>query len=391
MREEEKMKAENIFCLNMVAVLVFVFLFSAGCDSDSSTSVECPLAAPYCGGDFPLNIQDTTEYGPPWANVITQFWPCYGPYALCYYADCTPGVDGTVTDCPCESLFGLNFVEESSILNRAVYEETVRVCSNDPERCSLPNGAPVCAAINNATFYQTVPDVAGISDFSFFGFNAGAAIGTDCTLNPGIYSGCMTTACYDNGDGSYNCICPTFDGPFQVGQEGVPCDIQPLTYSAAYNPDAGGGRIPTPPPGINCFPDAGANADNPVACPLYSSDTALPPDSGVDCSLVCEQYNQCMNSSEVQLGYTCDASICTTEKKDIFIPACMGLQDCDISEVMKAEFAAGCSCCASQLCGCDPNDVTNEEIWLLNMAQLDNGDVPQCSINDTLCGTAPGM
>ena len=110
----------------------------------------------------------------------------------------------------------------------------------------------------------------------------------------------------------------------------------------------------------------------------------------VDCSLVCEQYSQCMNSSEVQLGYTCDASICTTEKKDIFIPACMGLQDCDISELAKAEFAAGCSCCASQLCGCEPNNVTNEEIRRLNMAQLDNGDVPQCSINDTLCGTAPG-
>jgi hypothetical protein len=110
----------------------------------------------------------------------------------------------------------------------------------------------------------------------------------------------------------------------------------------------------------------------------------------VDCDTVCDQYNTCTDATTgVQVGYTCDASICTTEKKDIFIPACNGLQNCDISEVMKAEFAAGCSCCASQLCGCDANVATQEEIWDLNARQVKNGDKPQCETNKTLCGTSP--
>jgi|MEHZ01.6.fsa_nt_MEHZ011615193.1_3 hypothetical protein len=379
-----------MLCRNLIITVLLTFAY--GCSDSDSESIDltgtCPLGAPYCGGDFPLNNQDTTPYGPPWVNVESQFWPCYGPYALCYYADCEPSEDGTVTECPCESLFGLNFVEESSIMNLPVYEETVAVCNDDPDRCALPNGAPVCDAINNETFYETVPGVAGVSDFSFVGFDASAAAGTDCSATPGVYSGCMTSACYTNDEGEFTCRCPTFDGPFQVGQEGVPCNIEPITYSAAYNPDAGGG-LPTPPPGIECFPDAGANAGNPIACPLYSSATVLPPDSGVDCSTVCEQYNQCTNPSGVEVGYTCDASICTTEDKDIYIPACNGLQNCDLSEVMKAEFAAGCSCCASQLCGCDANEATNNEIWRLNEAQLLNGDPTQCLENGTLCGTPP--
>lgn len=366
-------------------VLILFLMFGVtGCHTSTT---NCPLAAPYCGGAFPLNTQNTTPYGPPWANVTTQFLPCYGPYALCYYADCTPGIDSTVTECECEPLFGLNFVEISSILNKTVYEETIKVCSEDPQRCSIPNGAPVCDAINNRKFYQTVPDVVAVSDFSFVGFNASAAIGTDCTNNPGVYSGCMTSACYTNDAGLLTCICPTFNGPFQVGQQGVSCNIQPLTYSAAYNPNENLPSVPISPSDINCFPDAGANAGNPIACPLYDSSTMLPPDSGVNCATVCEQYNTCTNSLNIQIGYTCDATICTTEKKTIFIPACMGLQNCNISEIMKAEFAAGCSCCASQLCGCEANAITNKRIAELNQVQINNGDDPQCVQNGTLCGS----
>lgn len=381
---------KNIFKLLFICT-IFPLLFSIGCEKESIRTQDCPLAEPYCGGDFPLNTQNTTQYGPPWANVTTQFLPCFGPYALCYYADCTPGIDGTVTECECDSLFGLNFVEVSSILNKYVYQETLDVCRKDPQRCSLPNGAPVCDAINNGTFYNTVPGVSGVSDFSFFGFDASSAIGTNCVNSPGIYSGCMTTACYDNGAGDLTCICPTFNGPFQVGQLGVSCDIQPMTYSAAFNPKETGSNTPTPPSNINCFPDAGANAGNPISCPLYvnSETTTLPPNSGVNCSIVCQEYNTCLNPSGIQVGYTCDASICTTEKKDIFVPACSGLQKCDISEIMKAEFAAGCSCCASQLCGCNANSATQNKIWEVNAAQVLNGDTPQCEQNGTLCGTQP--
>lgn len=387
LKEDGMKTVTKLLCALSISLLAMLSL--VGCDTNTRP-ITCPLAPPYCGGLFPLNNQNTTQYGPPWANVVTQFLPCFGPYALCYYADCTPGLNDTVTECECESLFGLNFVEMSSIMNKPVYEETIRVCAANPERCSIPNGAPVCDAINNQTFYQTVPNVVSISDFSFFGFDASAAIGTNCTSSPGIYAGCMTTACYDNnnGNGNLTCICPTFDGPFQLGQVGVPCDISPLTYSASYNPTSTTPKTPTVPSNINCFPDAGANAGNPVACPLYSSSTVLPPNSNVNCSEVCKEYNTCIGSSTpVQVGYTCDTTICTTEQKDIFIPACMGLQKCDISEIMKAEFAAGCSCCASQLCGCTPDQATNKEIYLLNQAQRNNGDTPQCDINGTLCGT----
>ncbi len=367
-----------------VVVPLLILLAVAGC-SDSGTD-DCPLAEPYCGGDFPLNTADTTEYGPAWTNVITTFYPCYGPYALCYYADCTPGSDGTVSNCPCTTWYGLNFVEGSSILNLPVYEANQEVCLADPDRCQRPNGAPVCDTINQETFYETVPGVTAISDFSFQGFTASAAIGSDCTDDPGLYSGCMTTACYPAEDGLVNCVCPVANGPFQVGTEDVACSILPDTWSAAYDPNSGG-VVPPPPPDIQCFPDAGSNAGNPIACPLYDDTTTLPPDSGVDCATVCDEYSSCQNDTGVEIGYTCDATLCTSQVQGLILDACTGLESCDIPEVFDAEFAAGCSCCASQLCDCEAGSATNDEIARLNAAQRAAGETPQCDINGTLCGT----
>jgi hypothetical protein len=243
----------------------------------------------------------------------------------------------------------------------------------------------VCGAINRATFYDTVPGVTLISDFSFQGFNASSAIGTDCSDMPGLYSGCMTAACFPSSDGLVNCVCPNANGPFQVGQEGVLCSILPDTYSAAYNP--AGSPVPPTPPDIECFPDAGSNAGNPIACPLYGDATTLPPDSKVDCATVCDEYETCQNADGVELGYTCDATICTSENPGLILEACLGLEACPISEIFKAEFAAGCSCCASQLCNCEANTATNNKIAELNAAQILAGEMPQCEINGTLCGT----
>jgi len=105
----------------------------------------------------------------------------------------------------------------------------------------------VCEAINLATFYDTVPGVTLVSDFSFVGFDASALMGTDCSDMPGLYSGCMTTACFPTSDGEVNCVCPNADGKFQVGQEGVPCSILPETYSAAFTPGGSMFTPPTPP------------------------------------------------------------------------------------------------------------------------------------------------
>jgi hypothetical protein len=127
-----------------------------------------------------------------------------------------------------------------------------------------------------------------------------------------------------------------------------------------------------------------------MGCPLYvPGTTMLPPGSGVDCGRVCEEYAGCLQASGVQTGYTCDATLCTDEcnDRDLLGTACSALAQCDISEIVKAETAAECSCCASQLCGCIPRGKTNTAIAALNQQQRNRGIKPQCDINGTLCGS----
>ncbi|MCI0482602.1 MAG: hypothetical protein L0213_13565, partial [Candidatus Dadabacteria bacterium] len=66
--------------------------------------------------------------------------------------------------------------------------------------------------------------------------------------------------------------------------------------------------------------------------------------------------------------------------------ACSGLQGCDISEIVKLETEVGCSCCASQICGCEASNKTDEVVFGLNKRQREVGITPQCDINGTLCG-----
>jgi hypothetical protein len=115
----------------------------------------------------------------------------------------------------------------------------------------------------------------------------------------------------------------------------------------------------------------------------------IPPGSGVDCAKVCDEYHTCLQPKGAQAGFTCDATLCTDEcnDRDLVSTACSGLSGCDISEIVKAETAADCSCCASQLCQCDPSAKTNQAISALNQQQRDRGITPQCDINGTLCGT----
>jgi hypothetical protein len=117
--------------------------------------------------------------------------------------------------------------------------------------------------------------------------------------------------------------------------------------------------------------------------------TTLPPDSGVDCAEVCNEYASCQSSNGIGIGFTCDATLCTAScsDRDLVSLACAGLKDCDVSEIIKAEQAAQCSCCASQLCGCEPNPLTNEAIGRFNQIQSDRGIESQCAQNGTLCGS----
>ncbi|HSC33920.1 MAG TPA: hypothetical protein VLG45_01495, partial [Thermodesulfobacteriota bacterium] len=52
----------------------------------------------------------------------------------------------------------------------------------------------------------------------------------------------------------------------------------------------------------------------------------------------------------------------------------------------KLETEAGCSCCASQICGCEASNTTENAVFDLNKRQREKDITPQCDINGTLCG-----
>jgi hypothetical protein len=116
-------------------------------------------------------------------------------------------------------------------------------------------------------------------------------------------------------------------------------------WSAAYNPNLTG-TAPVPPPG-GCIPDAPESLGG---CPLITSDIPPPPPD-VDCGEVCDEYSSCITSNDVQSGYTCDATLCTSRCNDrnLVGEACSGLQGCEISEIVKLESEVGG--CTSQPSG----------------------------------------
>jgi hypothetical protein len=286
------------------------------------------------------------------------------------------------------------FVDINAILNHSVYENTVAQCGIDGSLCGTTNSAPVCQSINQGTL---IPEANLLSTFSFDCIPTNGIGQTGCAQAP--YAGCMTAPCFKTSNpGIVQCSCPVFDGPYQVGQNEQACTLgDDLVWSAAYAPPTPAAMLASsapaeaaapaavPSPGT-CLPDApGA-----VGCPLYvPGTTKLPPGSGVNCEVVCNEYNSCRQGGGVQTGYTCDATLCTDEcnDRDLLGNACSALAKCDLSEIIKAETAAECSCCASQLCGCGADSKTNTAIFTLNQQQRDRGIKPQCDINGTLCGT----
>ena len=358
----------------------------------------------------------TTSFGPAYADITlasSNFVPCRGgPFALCYYSgpsagatdlSCTLSADGNYANCNCFDIpYGVYFVDINAILNHSVYEKTIAQCGVDGSLCATLNSAPVCANVNGGNL------IPGSSVYSTFSFDCVAENGlglTNCPAAP--YAGCMTAPCFKTSQaGIVQCSCPVFNGPYQVGQNDQACTLGGgLTWSAAYAPPA----TPTPTPAMSvnpykmmsatsagvpgAVPSPGAclpDAPGALGCPLYVSGvTMIPPDSGVDCAKVCDEYHSCLQPKGAQAGFTCDATLCTDEcnDRDLVSVACTGLAGCEISEIVKAETAANCSCCASQLCGCDPSVETNKAITTLNQQQRDRGVTPQCDVNGTLCGT----
>jgi len=348
---------------------------------------------------FRLNTLETTPGAPAWADVILEpsnFLLCRGAsIALCYYSGpagttpCEMRPDGKIADCTCYQVpeGSPYFVDINAILDLDVYLETVKVCGPDGSDC-LPTGrkpAPVCRSINES---KLIPRADLISAFSTY-LESEISIGqTPCGVAP--YAGCMTAPCTGpfgtdaaTGLPLVSCACPVYDGAYQVGVD-IPPDQCELggnhVWSAAYAPN--GKTFPEPP---SCIPDApGASG-----CPLLSPKPPVLPSvpSQISCSDVCSEYSK-SNNHGVQVGYTCDATLCTasTDDADLVFEACRGLHKNSISEIIALETAVGYSCSASQICECQPNKKTNEAIFELNRRQRLLGIKPQCDLNGTLCG-----
>jgi hypothetical protein len=403
------------------ALLLALAILLAGCNNGggsstpaSSSSIVHFVPNSHAFWSNPTNW--TTALGPAYADITltsTNFLPCRGgPFALCYYSgpssgsedlSCTTTADGKYANCQCFDIpYGVYFVDINAILNHDVYEATVAQCGADGSLCAVLNSAPVCANVNKG---KLIPGSSVYSTFSFDCVPENGLGVTDCGTAP--YAGCMTAPCFKTSQaGIVNCSCPIFNGPYQVGQNEQECTLGgDLVWSAAYAPSATPtatadpasaaykmigeqtaaavpAAVPSPPA---CLPDAPGG----YGCPLYvPGTTMLPPGSGVDCAKVCDEYDTCLQPKGVQSGYTCDSTLCTDEcnDRDLVGTACSGLSGCDISEIVKAETAAQCSCCASQLCECDASRKTNKAIFALNQQQRDRGITPQCDINGTLCG-----
>jgi len=388
---------------------------------------------------FEPKIDPTSS--PPVTNP--NFLECDPPrrgnfsYALCYYSGpegptgisaanaalpCELSPDGKIANCTCYE-FGTDktpkvpyFVDINAISNLAIYQETVETCGSDGMRCK-PNGefvAPVCDVINTNTL---VPGADLISVFSPLKKLDYAAGSTKCDDTGAFYAGCMTSPCYRtgevdaNGNALVDCSCPVFEGPFEIGQgeqpDGQMLACQPSrnhVWSAAHDPITRREIIPTR-PDDRCFPDAPPES----GCDLFSEGTGsqFTPGSGI-CVEVCKAYDKGLASlgSQIQAGYACDATLCTVLGLGQDLPlspkatsaarlalsglACEGLEnigDAGLGAIALVEETAQCSCCASQICGCQPNMDTALEIDQLNHQQRAIDIKPQCDINHTLCGT----
>ncbi|WP_019962091.1 hypothetical protein [Woodsholea maritima] len=229
---------------------------------------------------------------PPRADAFENaenFLACRGNgYALCYYSGpaddqptkpgtsspplpCNPNVDDTAA-CTCYAFddgmyngeLSWNYVLIGSILNREVREEAMLRCHEDGSNClnmkSLHGHcrevdgviaesedclqAPVCSYLGNPaegipqTLYPNLENVSLISTFSFAYSDVHEFGSTECSNadNPS-YAGCMTAPCIEDENGLTSCQCPTFEGPYQVGQtyDGLTCAIDGHIWSAAYH------------------------------------------------------------------------------------------------------------------------------------------------------------
>jgi hypothetical protein len=241
----------------------------------------------------------TTAYGPARANVITvkqgtsaqnatNMLRCDGgDYAMCFFSGppgatghqgnpelpCVLNEKGDTANCTCRAYStGPYYVDIHAINNLRVYYQTIDACGHEGELCynlsNCPAGsascttpgfrtAPVCEYIKNQNpkdpKVSLVPGAELISTFSFAmqsGYPLGSVSCPPDNAPPDtdfLYAGCMTAPCtFPQGrpSGTLNgqpvqCSCPTWRGPYQVGQSGQSCVIpasggKRYVWSASY-------------------------------------------------------------------------------------------------------------------------------------------------------------
>jgi hypothetical protein len=194
--------------------------------------------------DFSKNW--TTNYGPAYRDTVedpSNFLACTGQFALCFHSGAKPlpcklTKDGRFANCTCTVNDSINFVLISAILNRQVYEKTVKACGADGSDCTGPDDAPVCKFLDKG---KLIPGAQLISTFDVSSTNAikdAIATGQSKVTNcDGPFAGCMTAPCTFTKDGQAECSCPVFWGRFQLLGPGATCDLGgDLVPSASYNP-----------------------------------------------------------------------------------------------------------------------------------------------------------
>jgi hypothetical protein len=119
--------------------------------------------------DFSKNW--TTNYGPAYRDTVedvtTNFLACTGQFALCFHSGAKPlpcklTKDGRFANCTCTVMDGANFVLITAILNRQVYDKTVKACHADGSDCPDPDDAPVCKFLDKG---KLIPGAQLISTF----------------------------------------------------------------------------------------------------------------------------------------------------------------------------------------------------------------------------------
>jgi hypothetical protein len=90
-----------------------------------------------------------------------DFVPCYGDYALCYYANCTrtpaslwAGPNVAMSKCACDKFHGLHFVMINGILDEETWRATRSTCPLGSLSCPVPGSAPVCRRIKEGSLFQ---------------------------------------------------------------------------------------------------------------------------------------------------------------------------------------------------------------------------------------------